>query len=316
MSDHGTQLVGLGSNHGDDRAGWEIVARIRELLPASVTATITSDPLIVADAAGCRLLILIDACRGAGPPGSVHRFEWPDPRLTIGAGVSSHGIGLSAALELAKALGTLPPRVIVFAVEGEFAVPGRSLSNTVAAAIPAVVARVLAEIENEERMGNTITPEDLQKLAFFATATDAELQQLAAAARLEEHHTGVVLFREGERLTRFFVVALGTVAVEIAGPDRRTRRIHTVGPGELLGWSPILGAGPMTATARTLTPARLVSLDATSVVAACDADPRLGYLLMRRTAAAIAARLNATRLQLLDVYGSEIPIVSSEGAGQ
>lgn len=316
MSTGVVRLVGLGSDHGDDRVGWEAVARIRDLLPSEVTVTITSDPLAVAEPqSGCRLLVVVDACRGAGEPGSAHRFEWPDPRLNAVGGVSSHGIGLAAALELAKALGALPPRVVVFAVEGEAGDPGAGPSASVAAAVAGIGAMVLAEITSEGRMSEPITPEFLRGLAFFAAATGDELRHLAAAATVEQHPAGAVPFREGERLTRFFVVAAGTVAIEIVGPDRRPRRIQTVGPGELLGWSPLLGPAPMTATARTLTPARLVSLDATSVAAACDADPRLGYLLMRRTAAAIASRLNATRLQLLDVYGAEIPTVSSEGAG-
>jgi CRP/FNR family transcriptional regulator, cyclic AMP receptor protein len=63
----------------------------------------------------------------------------------------------------------------------------------------------------------------------------------------------------------------------------------------------------MTASARALTDVRVVALDARAVLDLCDQDPRFGFQFMRRTAAAIAARLSATRLQLLDVYGHELP---------
>jgi CRP/FNR family cyclic AMP-dependent transcriptional regulator len=163
-------------------------------------------------------------------------------------------------------------------------------------------------------MSEPITAEFLKELAFLAPATEEEIRQFAAIARTERYPTGAVLFREGDKLSHFSIVVSGNVAIEIYGPDRRPRRIHTVSTGELLGWSPVLGSGAMTATARAITDVQLVSLDAAAVLKVCDADPRFGYTFMRRIATAIAARLNATRLQLLDVFGSEIPTIGSEGA--
>jgi CRP/FNR family cyclic AMP-dependent transcriptional regulator len=162
-------------------------------------------------------------------------------------------------------------------------------------------------------MSEPVTPEFLRQLAFLAPATEEEIRQFAAIARSEGAPAGAVLFREGDRLRHFSIVVSGNVAIEIIGPDRRPRRIHTVGNGELLGWSPVLGSGAMTATARAITDVQLVSLDAAAVLGVCDEDPRFGYSFMKRIATAIAARLNSTRLQLLDVYGSEIPTVGSEG---
>ena len=140
-------VIGLGTSFGDDRAGWEVVVRLQDVLPVGPRAAAASDPLVVLDTLpGDELLIVVDACRGAGPEGSVHRFEWPDPRLTAECGVSSHGVRLTAALELAGRLGRLPPRVVVFAVEGSSAEPGAGLSPAVAVVLPEVVDRVLAEL--------------------------------------------------------------------------------------------------------------------------------------------------------------------------
>lgn len=162
-------------------------------------------------------------------------------------------------------------------------------------------------------MTDAVSPEFLGTLAFLAPATPEELRLLAPAARLERHATGTVLFREGESLARVFVVTEGTLGLEVVGKDHRPRRFQTVGPGELLGWSPLLGPGPMTATARAVTEAAVVALDAAAVLALCDSDPRFGFQFMKRTAAAIAARLSATRLQLLDVYRHELPTPSEGG---
>lgn len=140
-------VIGLGSAFGDDRAGWEVVAGLRERLPVGVRCHRAADPLAVLDApAGCELLLVIDACQGAGPPGTLHRFEWPDARLiTVGA-TSSHGVGLVAALDLAATLGRLPPKVVIHSVEGSLGESGAGLSPAVESAIPEIVSRVLAEI--------------------------------------------------------------------------------------------------------------------------------------------------------------------------
>ena len=93
-------------------------------------------------------------------------------------------------------------------------------------------------------------------------------------------------------------------------PGHEPARLQTAGPGELLGWSPVLGLGPMTATARTLTPCRLIAIDAGRIVELGKQDPLFGNEFLRRTAIALAKRLNATRLQLLEASGNELQAVS------
>jgi CRP-like cAMP-binding protein len=167
-----------------------------------------------------------------------------------------------------------------------------------------------------DRMTEPAQLEVLRQSRFLEGISAADLEQLAAAARPESYLTGAVVFREGQRLPHIFVVAEGSVALEVCTPGQGCKRIQTVGPGELLGWSPILGPGPMTATARALGPTRLVALDAAQVLAACAHNPAFGFTLMRRTAQALAARLSATRLQLLDVYRHDLPVAGPTGGGQ
>jgi CRP-like cAMP-binding protein len=156
-------------------------------------------------------------------------------------------------------------------------------------------------------------PEILRQSRFLEGISPADLDQLTSVARPESYLPGAVIFREGQRLPHIFVVAEGSVALEIGLPGQGCRRIQTVGPGELLGWSPILDQGPMTATARALGPTRLVALDAAQILVLCAHNPGFGFTLMRRTAKALATRLNATRLQLLDVYRHELPVAAAPG---
>jgi CRP-like cAMP-binding protein len=155
----------------------------------------------------------------------------------------------------------------------------------------------------------------LRMVRFLEGITEIERHQLASVARLVEYRSGAVIFSEGQRLARIFLVVEGAVALEIRVPEHGARRIQTVGPGELLGWSPVLDQTPMTATARALISCRLIALDAAQVLGLCHHDWKFGYMFMRRTARALATRLNATRLQLLDVYHQDLPTVTGTHEG-
>jgi CRP/FNR family transcriptional regulator, cyclic AMP receptor protein len=144
--------------------------------------------------------------------------------------------------------------------------------------------------------------ETLRGIAFLDGATEPDLQRIAGVAQLEQYPIGSTLFRDNESLDCIFLIVTGSVALEIPGPDQAVKRTYTVGPGELLGWSPLLSKLPMTATARPLTLTRVVALNAGKVLALCEQDPRFGYAFMRRTAQALARRLDATRAQLVDQY--------------
>ncbi|WP_438310689.1 hydrogenase maturation protease [Streptomyces sp. HUAS TT3] len=96
---------------------------------------------------GATLGIVVDAAHARpGCPGRVHRLEVTQGELAASAAASSHGMGLGEAVELARVLGWLPQRLIVFAVEGEGASVGRGLSAPVQAAVASVADRVRREI--------------------------------------------------------------------------------------------------------------------------------------------------------------------------
>ncbi len=149
--------------------------------------------------------------------------------------------------------------------------------------------------------------EALVGVAFLEGLPAEQFRSLAAIARHVELPLGDLIFREGDESGQVFLVISGRVSLEICAAGIGCRRILTVGEVELLGWSPLVGNSRLTATARTLAPTRLIAFDARQLLALCEAEPRLGYEFMKRIAAALAARLSATRMQMLDVYGAESP---------
>jgi hydrogenase maturation protease len=143
-----TLVVGLGSPHGDDQAGWKVIERLGPAPGPGVRTVALGDPSRLWDLLdGCRRLFVVDAARPGREPGTILRLRWPQAGLADGPGRSSHGLGLGMVLALAAQLGRLPAEVILFAVEAASCLPGADLSLAVSAALPQLAQRLLEEIQ-------------------------------------------------------------------------------------------------------------------------------------------------------------------------
>jgi CRP/FNR family cyclic AMP-dependent transcriptional regulator len=140
--------------------------------------------------------------------------------------------------------------------------------------------------------------------SVFAGLDTRWLALIAGCAGNEHVRGGEYLFREGEAADRFFLIRQGEVALEIHAPGSGSHVIETLGEGEVVGWSWLFKPYRWQFDARATQLSRLVAFDAACLRGKADADHELGYQLMQRFASAMLERLQATRLQLLDVYGN------------
>ena len=148
-----TLIIGIGHpDRGDDAAGRIVAERLRERVPAGVAVIATDGEAgKVLDLFGdADVAIIVDAGLSGATPGTIHRLDaataaLPRPMFAM----SSHAIGLVETIELARTLGTLPARCVVYAIEAERFDLGSGLSAPVAAAIDAVCTRVLGELQTE-----------------------------------------------------------------------------------------------------------------------------------------------------------------------
>jgi hydrogenase maturation protease len=144
-------VVGVGNAmRGDDAAGLEVVRRLRarEPVPGVAVRTLEGEGIGLLDLwEGARAVVLVDSVRSGAVPGTVHRLDAAGEPLPgdLRTSSSTHAVGVAEAIELARALGRLPRRLVLYGVEGERFDAGAALSSPVAAAIDAVVARVLQE---------------------------------------------------------------------------------------------------------------------------------------------------------------------------
>jgi hydrogenase maturation protease len=150
QTEHPVLVVGVGNEYrGDDGVGVVVARLLREALNPTVTVLEeTGDGLaLMAAWKGADLVIVIDAVDSGGQPGTVCRL---DARLQQSVAApptcSTHAISLMEAIQLARALGELPPRLIVYGVQGKNFELGVGLSAEVAKAVPEVTKLVLQEV--------------------------------------------------------------------------------------------------------------------------------------------------------------------------
>lgn len=192
-----TLLVGLGSPHGDDQAGWLVAEALADRVdvPPHCRVRQAAVPVDMLDWLDeIHTLHIIDACRGESVIGTVHRQVWTEPSAAVaaarvpsvgdrhfvdhhaedhhgrdhseddnhhaGAGTSvglfplltrmraggTHDFGIIGVLELEAKLGKIPPRIVVWAIEGRQFDVGATVSAELQPAISLVADSIVTEL--------------------------------------------------------------------------------------------------------------------------------------------------------------------------
>ena len=152
---HTTVVIGAGNGYrSDDGAGLVVVQRLRERVPNGVNVrSVHGEATEVMTAwRGFHTAIVVDAVSSGAQAGRVHRFDAIErPLPTEFFRFSTHGFGVVDAIELGRALGTLPSRILVYGIEGADFGAGTEITPQVAEAIDAVVTRIVQDVGKDGR---------------------------------------------------------------------------------------------------------------------------------------------------------------------
>jgi hydrogenase maturation protease len=144
-----TVVIGVGNAfRGDDAAGREVARRIQERVPGKLDVVVCElEPTRLVDAwEGAEAAVLVDAVSSGAEPGTVHRFDATnEPLASREFRSSTHALGIGETIELARAIGRLPSRVVVFGIEGEVFGSGTRLSVPAEEGVERAVELVLEE---------------------------------------------------------------------------------------------------------------------------------------------------------------------------
>ncbi|MBK7902654.1 MAG: Crp/Fnr family transcriptional regulator [Proteobacteria bacterium] len=148
------------------------------------------------------------------------------------------------------------------------------------------------------------------KHPFVEGLTPEHCATLASLARPVSFAQGEMIFREGDERHEFFLLLNGRVALEMMAQGKALR-VHTLEGGDELGWSSVIVGRGKLFQARALEPVEALAFDGYALLERCRADTGFGYKIMHRLLGVVSERLQAARLQVLDMYS---PIAKRAGA--
>ena len=148
--------------------------------------------------------------------------------------------------------------------------------------------------------------ESLEKILnehpFFDDFPEHHLGLIVGCASNVRFETGQFIFHEGEEANTFYLIRQGKVALQIFSERGGSLTLLTLGEGEILGWSWLFPPHRYKFSARALEPTRAFAIDGQCLRGKAEHDHDLGYDLLNRFAPVVERALEATRLQLINVY--------------
>ncbi|MEN8242444.1 MAG: Crp/Fnr family transcriptional regulator [Chloroflexota bacterium] len=143
----------------------------------------------------------------------------------------------------------------------------------------------------------------LQAIPWFQKLSDEHFKKISKISSIKMLSTNEVLFKQGDSEKSLYILIEGRIGLDIYGPVKGYIRVYTAEPMDVVGWS---SATPVirqrTASATAVLDSRLIAIDAVKLNQLCEEDHHLGYIVMRRLANVVAARLMISRLQTLDLF--------------
>jgi hydrogenase maturation protease len=147
------RVVGFGNRwRRDDAVGLEVAARLRAELSDDVEVLEREgEPTgLISEWGPEDEVWLVDAVSSGAAPGTVHRIDASERELPAAIfRASTHHLGVPEAVEVARALGRFPARLVVYGIEGANFEAGRGLTPEVEGALEQVVAALRVEVMTE-----------------------------------------------------------------------------------------------------------------------------------------------------------------------
>lgn len=144
-------VIGIGNEfRGDDAAGLLVVRRLKEKPPAGVEFLEQSGEAtaLMETMNQTGTVILVDAVQSGAEAGTIHRYDASEQSMPAQfLRCSTHNFSVHDAIEMARALEKLPPRLMVYGIEGSHFEPGAELSPAVQTAMVEAVQRINEELQ-------------------------------------------------------------------------------------------------------------------------------------------------------------------------
>ncbi len=136
--------------------------------------------------------------------------------------------------------------------------------------------------------------------SFFKDLPSKYIDFIVGCAMHKVFKEGDVILNAGDEANKFYLIRSGRVAIYIDKP--RDITLQTLQQGDILGWSWLIPPYLYRFSAKALEPTRVITLDGKCLREKCEKNSDLGYELLKRLVSVFVQRLEAARLQLIDIY--------------
>jgi hypothetical protein len=136
-----------------------------------------------------------------------------------------------------------------------------------------------------------INIDQLRNVDIFQGLTDWELKIVSQFFQEENVTEGVILFQEGERADRLFILEEGAVSLTLEEGEQYS--VST--PGKIIGWSFLVPPNRYTASAVTTASSKLLVIKSPDFYYLIHKELRMGVKVMENLAQVVASRLSQIR---------------------
>ena len=154
-------------------------------------------------------------------------------------------------------------------------------------------------------MSKQSTIEYLSGHPFFAELSDDILKFLSECSSTRDIKKGEILFRQGEKADKFYVVLNGRISIEMPAIMGPTLEIQTLVNDQVLGWSWLILPYQWNFQTKAEEDTELLQFDGAAILARCEQEPTFGYEVLKKFAGLMSVRLNAARQKMMDEWNPD-----------
>lgn len=139
----------------------------------------------------------------------------------------------------------------------------------------------------------------LRKFKIFEELNDRELEQIAKVGKAEELGEGANLTEAGMTAGTLYLILSGRVTIMMRGPQGKLVAVDEVGPGQIVGWSTLVGPYVYTATAVTAEKCSLIVFRGTELRQIFELNNHIGYRVLKGMGNVISRRIQGLEARVL-----------------
>jgi CRP/FNR family cyclic AMP-dependent transcriptional regulator len=143
----------------------------------------------------------------------------------------------------------------------------------------------------------------VRRSPLFAALDDDSAGALMESMTASHLERGDILFHEGDRGDRLYVIGEGKIKLGRTSSDGRENLLAILGPGEMFGELSLFDPGARTATATAVAESQLIALGHDDLNLFLSGRPAVAATLL----AALARRLRRTNETLADLVFTDVP---------